>query len=151
MPNFWGHFKDEVLKACDEVWGKKRWRSKGDTRWWCEEVKKAVSRKEDAHNLMFQNSTEENKRRCKSTKNEAVSKARKLKRRLLNKNCPNVMCTLVKGLKTDSKEVEDGRCMSGSDGKLFSVRRKELKSGWIIWKGSGMKKMIGNIMWKEML
>ena len=28
------------------------------------------------------------------------------------------MFRLVKGLKTDSKEVEGGRCMRGSDGKL---------------------------------
>ena len=28
------------------------------------------------------------------------------------------MFTLVKGLKTDSKKVEGGRCMRGSDGKL---------------------------------
>ena len=42
----WGHFEDEVLKACDEVCGKKRdRRSKGDTWWWNEEVKEAVSGK----------------------------------------------------------------------------------------------------------
>ena len=29
-------------------------------------------------------------------------------------NCPNEMFRLVRGLKTDSKEVEDGRCMRGS-------------------------------------
>ena len=28
------------------------------------------------------------------------------------------MLGLVKGLKTDSKEVEGGRCLGGSDGKL---------------------------------
>ena len=26
VPNLWGHFKDGVLKACDEVCGKKRGR-----------------------------------------------------------------------------------------------------------------------------
>ena len=31
------------------------------------------------------------------------------------KNCPNGMFMLVKGLKTNSKEVEGGRCMRGSD------------------------------------
>ena len=31
-----------------------------------------------------------------------------------------------------------------------SVRRKEVKSERIIWKGSQMMKMIGIIMWKEM-
>ena len=30
-----------------------------------------------------------------------------------------------------------------------SVRKKEVKSGRIICKGSRMKKMIGNVMWKE--
>ena len=40
-----GHFKYGVIKACDEVCGKKRERSKGDTWWFNEEVKEAVSRK----------------------------------------------------------------------------------------------------------
>ena len=31
-----------------------------------------------------------------------------------------------------------------------SVRRKEVKCGRIIWKGSWMMKMIGIVMWKEM-
>ena len=43
-------------------------RSKGDTWWWNEEVKEAVSRKKDAHKAMCQNSSEENKRICKSIK-----------------------------------------------------------------------------------
>ena len=42
-----------------------------------------------------------------------------LRRRLLNlKNCPNGMCRLVRRLKIDSKEVDGGRCMRGSDGML---------------------------------
>ena len=37
---------DGVLKTCDEVCGKKMgMRSKGDTWWWNEEVKEAVSKK----------------------------------------------------------------------------------------------------------
>ena len=75
-PNLCGHFKDGVLEACDEVCGKKRGRrSKGDTWSWNEEVNEAVSRKKEAHKAMCQNSTEENKRRHKSMKNKAVSKA----------------------------------------------------------------------------
>ena len=34
-------------------------------------------------------------------------------------NYPYGMFRLAKGLKTDSKEVEGGRCVSGSDGELF--------------------------------
>ena len=59
----WGHFKDGVLQACDEVCGKMERRSKGDTRWWNEEVKEVVLRKKEVHKAICQNSTEENKRR----------------------------------------------------------------------------------------
>ena len=34
------------------------------------------------------------------------------------------MLRLVKGLKIDSKEVEGGRCMRGSDGKLCFVKKE---------------------------
>ena len=44
VPYLWGHFKNGILKACDEVCWKKR-RSKGYTLWWNEEVKETVSRK----------------------------------------------------------------------------------------------------------
>ena len=67
---------------------------------------------------MCQNSTEENKRRYKSIKNNTnneVSKAMREK----TVGCQNVMSRIVKGSKTDSKEVEGGRCMRGSDGKLY--------------------------------
>ena len=39
------------------------------------------------------------------------------------------MIRLVKGLKTDSKEVEGGWCMRGSDGKLC-LRKKERGKVW---------------------
>ena len=71
MPNLWRHFKDGALKACDEVrWKKSGRRIKGDTCWWNEEVKEAVSRKKDAQKAMYRNSTEENKRRDESMTNK---------------------------------------------------------------------------------
>ena len=57
----------------------------------------------------------------KNKANKAVSKAMREKAEdaLTGlKNCPNWMFGLVKGLNTDSKEVEGGRSMRGSDGKL---------------------------------
>ena len=48
-------------------------RTKGDTCWWNEEVKEAVSRKNDAHKTMCQNNTKEDKKRYKSVKNKAKS------------------------------------------------------------------------------
>ena len=90
-----------------------------------EEVKEAISRKKDAHKAMCQSSTEENKRRYKSMKNKVNKAVSQVMREKAEEaltelqNCPNWMLTLVKELKTDSKEVEGGRCMRGSDGKLF--------------------------------
>ena len=47
------------------------------------------------------------------------------------KHCPNRMFRLVIRLRTDSKDVEGGRCMRGSDGKLC-FREKERGN---VWKG----------------
>ena len=125
------------LLACDDVCGKKRLMiSKDVTWWWNEDVKEAVSRRKEAHKAMCQNSSEENKRRYKSMKNKAnkaVSRAMREKDELVHtelQDCPNWMFMLVKGLKTDSKEVEGGRCMRGSDGKLCFSEKERGK----VWK-----------------
>ena len=85
----------------------------------------------DTHKVMCRNSTEENKRRHRQTKNKVrktVSRATREKAEevlIELKNCLNGMFKLVNGLKTDSKEVEGGRCMRGSDGKLcFSEKER---------------------------
>ena len=116
--NMWGHFKDGALQSCDEVCGKKMGRrSKGDTWWWNEEVKEAVLRRKEAHKVMCQDSIVENKGRYEGMKKKAsnaFSKAmREMAEEALNElqNCPYGMLRIVKGLKTDCKEVEGGRCM----------------------------------------
>ena len=41
IPNLWGHFRNKVLTTCDEVCGKKMGRrSKGDTWWWKEDMRR---------------------------------------------------------------------------------------------------------------
>ena len=102
VPNTWGHFKDGVLKACNEVCEKKMGRrSKGGTWWWNEDMMESVERKKDAHKTMCWNSAEENKRRYEGMKNKAkkaVSKAmiEKVEDTLIEcKNCPNGMLRLV--------------------------------------------------------
>ena len=47
-------------------------------------------------------------------------------------NSSNGLFRFVKGLKTDSKEVEGGRCMRGSGRKLCFSEKEEVKSGWIV-------------------
>ena len=120
-----------------EVCGKKRERrSKGDILWWSEEVREAVSRKKDAHEAMCQNSTEENKRRSESMKNKASKAFKKAMREMSEEaltelqNCPYGMFRLVLGLKTDRNEVEGGRCMRGSDGKMCFTEKERGK----VWK-----------------
>ena len=79
LPNLWGNFKDGVLKARGEVFGKKSGRrSIGDMWWWNKVVKEAIPRKKEAHKVMCHSSAEKNKRRYESMKNKAekaVSKA----------------------------------------------------------------------------
>ena len=69
----------------------------------------------------------------KNKANKSVSKAmREMAEEVLTElqNCPNGMFRLVRGLKTDSKEFEGGRCVIGSDGKLcFSEKERG-----IVWK-----------------
>ena len=89
--------------------GKKRGRIKGNTWWWGEEVKEAVSRMKEAHKVMCLSSTEENKRRYKRSKSKARKAVSKPMREKVEEtltellNCPYGMFWLVSGLKTDSK------------------------------------------------
>ena len=65
--------------------------------------------------------------------NKAVSKAMRGKAEEAIaelQNCPNGIFRLVKGLKTDSKEVEGGRCVRGSDEKLCFSEKERGK----VWK-----------------
>ena len=65
----------------------------------------------------------------KNEAKKAVSKAmREMSEEALTElpNCPYGMFRLVRGLKTDSKEVEGGRCMRGSVEKLcFSEKERD--------------------------
>ena len=48
-PDLWKPFRDGVLKACDELCGKKKSRrDQGDMWWWNEEVKDTITRKKAA-------------------------------------------------------------------------------------------------------
>ena len=45
------------------------------------------------------------------------------------KNYPNGMSTLVRGFKIDSEELDGGRCVKGSNGKLCFT---EMKTGKVL-------------------
>ena len=98
-------------------------------------MKEALSGKKETHKAMCQSSTEENKRRYESIKNnvdKAVSKAMREKAEETLTELQNFqywMFMLVKRLKTDSKEVDGGGCMRGSDGRdgrlCFSIKEED--------------------------
>ena len=70
--DLWRSFKDGVLRACDEICGKKRGRrDQGNTWWWNEEVKVAVASKKEAYKEFLKDRSEENKDRYKNKKNQA--------------------------------------------------------------------------------
>ena len=61
-PDLWKTFRDGVLKACDELCGKKKSRrDQGDMWWWNEEVKDTITRKKAAFKEVCRFPSEQNK------------------------------------------------------------------------------------------
>ena len=69
-PDLWKTFKDGVLKACDEVCGKKSRRDRGDMCWWNEEVKDTITRKKAAFKELYRFPSEENETQYKRLRNQ---------------------------------------------------------------------------------
>ena len=88
--DLWKCFKEGVLKACDEVCGKKKGRrDRGDTLWWNEEVKEAIARKK-VYKELCKDRTEENKARYKTMKN----RAKKAVAKAMRKEAEQELCKL---------------------------------------------------------
>ena len=61
-PDLWKTFRDGVLKTCDELSGKKKFRrDQGDMWWWNEEVKDTITRKKAAFKELCRFPSEQNK------------------------------------------------------------------------------------------
>ena len=70
-PDLWKTFKDGLLKACDEVCGRKKFRrDRGDMWWWNEEVKDIIARKKVAFKELCRLPSEENKTQYKRLRNQ---------------------------------------------------------------------------------
>ena len=95
-------------------------------------VKEAIARKKYAHKERCKGGTEANKARYKNMKNQAkkvVAKAMKevaeQELRELSEHL-NKVFKLVNAIKKDGKDVERGRCMRVSNGKLnFCEKERE--------------------------
>ena len=82
-PDLWKTFKDGVLKACDELCGKKESRrDQGDMWWWNEEVKDNIARKKAAFKELCRIPSEQNKTQYKRIRNQTrkmVARAMRMK------------------------------------------------------------------------
>ena len=153
-PDLWKTFKDGVLSACDEVCGKKTSRrDRGDKWWWNEEVKNAVARKKAAFKELCRFPSEENKAKYRCMRNntrKVVARAmRNEAEQELDKLCFNVnsVFNFLKRMKKEGKDLEGGRCLRGSDGRLGFIEEDRAK----IWKEHMEKIMNEENEWDQIV
>ena len=81
-PDLWKTFRDGVLKACDELCGKKKSRrDQGDMWWWNEEVKDTITRKKAAFKGLCRFPSERNRtqyKRIRSQTRKIVARAMRM-------------------------------------------------------------------------
>ena len=124
-PDMWKTFKDGVLKACDEVCRKKKFRrNRGDMWWWNEEVKDTIARKKAAFKELCRFPSEENKTQYKRLRNQTrkiVERAMKMEANQEFNNLyhnSNSVFYFLRRMKKEGKDIEGGRCLSGRHGRL---------------------------------
>ena len=90
VPDLWKTFKDGVLKACDEVCGKKYRGDQGDMWWWNEEFKDTIARKKAAIKELRRFPSEANKTQYKRIRNQTRKTVAKAMRMEANPDLNNV-------------------------------------------------------------
>ena len=153
-PDLWKTFRDGVLKACDELRGKKKSRrEQGDMWWWNEEIKDTITRKKAAFKELCRFPSEQNKTQYKRIRNQTrkiVARAMRMEAdqelNNLYQNSDSVFYFLRR-MKKEGKDVEGGRCLRGGDGRLGFIEEDRAKI-WNTWKRSRMKRTIGTAWWK---
>ena len=150
----WKTFKDGILKACDEVCGKKKSRrDRGHMWWWNEEVKNIIARKKAAFKELCRFPSEENKTQFKSLRNQTRKIVGRAIRMEANQELndlyqnSNSFFYFLKRMKKEGKEVEGGRCLKRRDGRLGFIKKDRTK----IWKEHMEKIMNEENEWNHMV
>ena len=152
-PDLWKTFKDDVLKACDEVCGKKKSRRyQGDMWRWNEKVKDIIARKKAAFKKLCRFPSEKNKiqyKRLRKQTRKTVARAMRMKANQefnnLYQNSNSVFYFLK--MKKEGKDLEGGRCLRGGDGRLGFIEKDRAK----IWKKHLKKIMNEENQWDHMV
>ena len=133
-PDLWKTFRDGVLKACDELCGKKKSRrDQGDMWWWNKEVKDTITRKKAAFKELCRFPSEQNKTQCKCIRNQTrkiVARAMRMEANQELNNLYQNSNSVFYFHRRMKKDVEGGRCLRGGDGRLGFSEEDRAK----IWK-----------------
>ena len=114
-PDLWKTFRDGVLKACDELCGKKSRRDQEDMWWWNEEVKDTIIRKKAAFKELCKFPSEQNKTQYKRIRNQTRKIVAKAIRKEANQELNNLyqnsnsVFYFLRRMKKEEKDVEGGR------------------------------------------
>ena len=136
-PDLWKTFRGGVLKACDELCGKKKSRrDQGDMWWWNDEVKDTITRKKAVFKELCRFPSEQNKTQYKRIKNQTRKIVARAMRMEANQELNNLyqnsnsVFYFLRRMKKKGKDVEGGRCSRGGDGRLGFIEEDRAK----IWK-----------------
>ena len=147
-------FRDGVLKACDELCGKKKSRrDQGDMWWWNEEIKDTITRQRAAFKELCRFPSEENKTQYKHIRNQMRKIVAKAMRMEANQELNNLYQNsnsafyFLRKMKKEGKDVEGGRCLRGGDGRLGFIEEDRAK----IWKEHMEKIMNEENKWDRMV
>ena len=153
VPDLWKTFRDGVLKACDELCGKKSRRDQGDMWWWNEDVKDTITKKKTPFKELCRFSSEQNKTQYKRIRNQTRKIVARATRMEANQELNNLyqnsngVFYFLRRMKKEGKDVEGGRCLRGGDGQLGFTEEDRAK----IWKEHMEKIMNEENKWDRMV
>ena len=111
---------------------KKSRRDQGDMWWWNEEVKDTIARKKAAFKELCRFPSEKNKTKYKRIRNQTRKIVARAKRREAIQKLNNLyqnsnsVFYFLRRMKKERKDVEGGRCLRDSDGRLgFITENRE--------------------------
>ena len=121
--------------------------------WWNKEVKDTITRKKAAFKELCRFPSEQNKTQCKCIRNQTRKIVARAMRMEANQELNNLyqnsnsVFYFLRKMKKEGKDVEEGRCLRGGDGRLGFIEEDRAK----IWKEHMEKIMNKENEWDHMV